>query len=532
MFKTLLKKQMLEIFKNFFYDSRKGKNRSKKGAILYIVFYALLMFGYLGGLFGFLAHSLANPLVSSDMGWLYFIIMGGIALVLGIFGSVFSTYSSLYMAKDNDLLLSMPIPVRYILLSRLMGVFLTSLLYTVIVLIPMTIMYLLAAPISFKSIIGPIVFSIDILLLVFILSTALGWVVAKISTKMKNKSMMTTVIALLGVGLYYVVYFRIFRSIESFILNIQSAEIDVHGGMSIIYNFGLTGCGAFVPMIVTTIVVIAALVLVFIILSRTFIKIVTTKTGSSKIKYREKKVQARSVGKALLFKELTHLKSSSGYMLNCALGTLLMPIAAIALLVKGSFLYEVLNDVFGNMNGALGIMALGLISMMTSMNDISAPSVSLEGKALWISKTIPIASLQFIKAKMWNHVVLTLPPALFIALVISFVLRVGLLAGVLLVLCTAATCFVQAMYGLFINIKRPNLNWTSEIVVIKQGFGVFLTIMSGWFFAILEFLSGLFLTPIIGALPIYAIWLVLTSVLAVLLYIWLRNKGTKIVEEL
>ena len=77
MFKTLLKKQMLEIFKNFFYDSRKGKNRSKKGAILYIVFYALLMFGYLGGLFGFLAHSLANPLVSVDMGWLYFIIMGG-----------------------------------------------------------------------------------------------------------------------------------------------------------------------------------------------------------------------------------------------------------------------------------------------------------------------------------------------------------------------------------------------------------------------------------------------------------------------
>ena len=35
-----------------------------------------------------------------------------LAIVLGAFGSVFNTYSSLYLAKDNDLLLSMPIPVR------------------------------------------------------------------------------------------------------------------------------------------------------------------------------------------------------------------------------------------------------------------------------------------------------------------------------------------------------------------------------------------------------------------------------------
>ena len=47
------------------------------------------------------------------MGWLYFAIMGLMAILLGAFGSVFNTYSGLYLAKDNDLLLSMPIPVRY-----------------------------------------------------------------------------------------------------------------------------------------------------------------------------------------------------------------------------------------------------------------------------------------------------------------------------------------------------------------------------------------------------------------------------------
>ncbi len=532
MFKTLMKKQMLEIFKGFFYDAKKGRNRSKKGAILYITLYALLLFGYLGGLFGVLAHSLAFPLVSANMGWLYFLIMGGIALVLGVFGSAFSTYSSMYMAKDNDLLLSMPIPVRYILISRLMGVFLTGLMFSIVVLIPMTIMYCLAAPFSLGTILGPIVLSIDIILLVFILSTVLGWVVAKISAKMKNKAMMTTVIALLGFGLYYVVYFRIFKTIGAFIDNIQSAEIDVHGAMVILYSIGMTGCGKAIPMLVTSAAVIAIMLGTYALLSKTFIKIVTTKTGSAKIKYKEKAVQARSVSSALLYKEITRLKSSSGYMLNCALSSLLMLIAAIALIVKGPVVYSVIIDVFGGLKGALGIMAMSAISMLTAMNDISTPSVSLEGKAIWISKTIPITSLQFLRAKMWNHILFTLPPAMLLSIVIAFVLKVGLLEGALIVICTAITCFVQAMFGLMLNLKRPNLNWTNEMVVIKQSLSIFLAMISGWMLALLQFLSGLFLTAALGANLVYAIWLVLLSLLALLLNRWLKTRGTRIVDGL
>ena len=40
---------------------------------------------------------------------------------MGAFGSVFNTYSSLYLAKDNDLLLSLPIPLRVIISSRLLS---------------------------------------------------------------------------------------------------------------------------------------------------------------------------------------------------------------------------------------------------------------------------------------------------------------------------------------------------------------------------------------------------------------------------
>lgn len=45
MLKTLLKKQMAEIFRNYFYDPKKNKMRSKGATIAYIALYALLMVG-------------------------------------------------------------------------------------------------------------------------------------------------------------------------------------------------------------------------------------------------------------------------------------------------------------------------------------------------------------------------------------------------------------------------------------------------------------------------------------------------------
>lgn len=61
------------------------------------------------------------------MDWLYFALMGLLAILLGSFGSVFNTYSGLYLAKDNDLLLSMPIPVNAIMGARLLSVYLLGL---------------------------------------------------------------------------------------------------------------------------------------------------------------------------------------------------------------------------------------------------------------------------------------------------------------------------------------------------------------------------------------------------------------------
>ena len=136
MLKLLVKKQLFEIFRSYFYDAKKNKARTKGATIGYIVMFVLLMVCLLGTMFGVLSNTMCGPLAEMGMDWLYFVIMGMMAVFLGAFGSVFNTYSGLYLAKDNDLLLSMPIPVRVIMTSRLLSVYLMGLMYSAIVILP------------------------------------------------------------------------------------------------------------------------------------------------------------------------------------------------------------------------------------------------------------------------------------------------------------------------------------------------------------------------------------------------------------
>ena len=111
MLKTLLKKQLLELNRSFFVSSKTGKSKSSRSAAFTIVLFILLMVFAIGGIFFYMSYMM-RPLITFGMSWLYFSIMGATAALFGVFGSVFNTYSSLYDARDNDLLLSMPIPVR------------------------------------------------------------------------------------------------------------------------------------------------------------------------------------------------------------------------------------------------------------------------------------------------------------------------------------------------------------------------------------------------------------------------------------
>lgn len=532
MLKTLLKKQLLELNYGFFYDQKKGKMRSKASSIVFIALYALLMIGFVGGMFGLFCTMVCGPLVEAGMGWFYFTIFGLFAIAMGVFGSVFNTYSGLYLAKDNDLLLSMPIPVRYLLTVRLAGVYLMGLMFSAIVILPAIVVYLFVAPFSVSALLGCIVLLAVISVVCLVLSCILGWAVAKISLKLKNKSFITVILSLVFIGAYYLVYFRATELLSSLVENAVVIGGKIKAAAYPLYVLGKTGEGDFGAMAAVILATAAVAAITVWVLSRSFIKIATSSGNTEKVKYRAHSVKQESVSSALLRKELMRFTSSANYMLNCGLGILMLVIAAVMLVIKGQAAYDVLSEFFGAENGVIAVLAAGAVCLIASMNDITAPSVSLEGKSVWISQSLPITPWQALRAKLDMHLLLTEIPTLLCTVCAAAALHLSVGESILVVILPMLYTLLFALIGLFADLKKPNLKWTNEIVPVKQNISAMFVIFGGWAYStVLIGLYFLFFSEVSAWIYLGAA-AVLTAAVSAILFRWIKTKGAKVFAAL
>ncbi len=530
----LIKKQFTELFRGFYYDQRKGRLRSKGAVIGFLVLYAVLIVGFIGGLFFTTASALCPRLTELGLGWLYFTIMALLGLVLGVFGSVFSTYSSLYLAKDNDQLLSLPIPVRHILVSRLLMVYLMGLLFSAAATVPAVIVYAMTCGVTAAALLGGLLYVLLVSLVVLLLSCVLGWVVAKLSLRFKNKSFLTVALSLAVIAIYYYFYFRAQEMLQALLANAADLGARFGGGWNPLFLLGRGAEGDLLRMLPVALVVLALTLLVWRVLEKSFLKIATASAATGKARYKGGAVKARSAAWALCGRELTRFSTNPNYMLNCGLGILVFVAGAVAILWKGAFLREALEGVFGALPGVVAVLSAAAVCLINSMDIITAPSVSLEGKNIWIAQSLPVTSRQVVFAKLRMQLVVTLPPLVFFVVCAAIALRLTLAESVpLLALSVLSDVFIGAE-GLWINLRKPNLSWTNEIVPIKQSFSVLLTMLIGWAHALLvvgPFLLFLGSAGVSGALYL-ALATLVTAALDALLLLWLRGRGAKIFEEL
>ena len=532
MIKTLLKKQLTEIFRSYFYDTKQNKARSKRSTIVYFIFFALVMVVMLGGMFTTVAGSMCAPLVDAGMGWLYFAIMGLISILLGVFGSVFSTYSGLYLAKDNDLLLSMPIPVRSIVTARLLGVLLMGCMYSAVVIVPAVIVYLVNVPFGFQRLAGCIVMMLVVAAVVLILSCLLGWAVAKISLKLKNKSIVTVLIALAFFALYYVGYFKAMGLIQDLVLNAAVYGERVKGSAYGMYLFGRVGEGDLTAMAVFAAASVALLMLVQRLLVRSFLGIATATGKTERVKYTARIVKERSQSAAMLAKEFSRLGSSPNYMLNCALGVAFIPAAGVVMLIKGSFFAELMDAVFEAREGCAFVIVCALLCMLSSMINTAAPSVSLEGKNIWIVQSLPVDPWEPLKAKLKVQLLLASPMLLFASVSSAVAMRTGAAQSAALIVCPQLFALLLACAELSMDLKKANLNWTSEIVPIKQNMNIVLQIFGSWGLCAVLAIVYLAVELPISSAGYVAIFSAIVGAAAISLLLWLRRRGARLFSAL
>lgn len=530
MLNTLLKKQILEINQSFFINKKTGKKRTYVASIVIISIFAIFMIFVVGGLFTLMS-LLLSPLIVKGMAWMYFLIAAGTAIIIGTFGSIFNAGSSLYQSKDNDLLLSLPIPAGYIIFARLAGVYMAGLMCSMVVFIPATIIYLIKTDITFTAVAGLVIFALVVSIFVFIFACILGLTAAKLSSRMKNKSLMTVVLTLLLMGIYYMLYFKANEIIKLLISNADAISSIIMLRARILYFIGDAAAGNMKLLAVVTLITVAILALVLCVISKTFISVATSSDSSACRVYKEKSIKVKNIKTTLLKKELCRFTSSSTYMLNCSIGSVFMLIASAVCVVRGDYIINTLSQIAVKNDFMPAAAAIG-ICMLMSANSITAPSISMEGANMWLLKSLPVTAKDILCAKLRLHLIFTDIPALICAVCACILIKPDAVTMLMIAATIIAYGTMSAAFGLIMNLKNPNFSWASETTAVKQNISVIIVIFGGWIVTALLAAIYFLISSIISAYVYLAACLVIFVSAASLLYHWVMTKGASILDHI
>ncbi|MDO4537502.1 MAG: hypothetical protein Q4B54_05015 [Coriobacteriales bacterium] len=532
MFSVLLKKQFGETFKYYFYDAKHNRMRSKLSIALWFALYVFLVVGLFGGMFTSLALALCANLAEADAAWLYFGLMGVAAILLGSFGSAFNSYATLYQAKDNDLLLSLPVTAGDVLGARLSVVYLLGTLYAATSVVPAIVVYQLIARPGLAVLLFGLVFLLIISVIVLCLGCLFGWVVARISLKVKHKSLITVLAAVAFMALYYVGYFIANEAIKDFIVHAADYAQGLRGSAYPLYLFGSVGAGKLAPTVLYIGVAGLMLALTWLLLSRSYFSIITTTERTEKTRYVERRAEQRTPFAALLTKEFSKFSSSPNYMLNCGIGILFMLVVGVAMLIQAPTIREVLSQMQPESLASIAVLVSGALCLMAASNDMAAPSISLEGRNIWLLQSLPVHPKLILRAKLTVQFILTAVPLAF--MVACFVFVVPLPPAL-----KSLVCLTPFAFALFISaaatalgVRLANLSWTNEIMPIKQGAAVGIALFGGWGTAILSVVPYFVLGSSINPQLYLGILVVLFVGAAALLLRWLDTTGAELFSAL
>ncbi len=526
MIKALLKKQFLETASFFFFSSKDNKKRSP---LAIFGFCALMVYavGASAVIFYQLAKSLCAPLVAGGLAWVYFAFSGLTAFGIGAIGSVFFVKAKLFEAKDNDLLLSMPIPAWAVIFTRMLSLYAFAFAFTALAWFPAVVEYSIVAGVQPLALVFSLVVALVLPLGELAVCCLLGWLIALVTAKARAKNILT----LAFFAVFMVAYFIIVGKINEYLTFIITNGEAVGNTLKKIYPFYLLGksaTGEGIATLIFSLIFTALFALVYLLLSKTFLTVAIFKSGERGAKGEIKSVKGRTPFTALFIRECKRLFSNPMIYLNCALGSVFL----LVLPVLALFNLDFLDTLTGFVGGDLSLLLCVIVCGVSAMNCITASSVSLEGESLWIVRSMPVCASTVLTAKLALHFLVTAIPAVLCASVLGIVLSVNIGWIVLEIVSALIFTALCAELGLVFNLKLPNLHWTSEISAVKQGMSPLLSMLANIgvtaFSVILYIALGKYMPPIAYLLCVLGVF----SVACAGLGIWLKKRGTLVFESL
>ncbi|MGN0806515.1 MAG: hypothetical protein ACI4MC_05700 [Candidatus Coproplasma sp.] len=475
MIKRLIKNEFIKVMR------LSGRTKDKKKGLGGFANYLILM-GLIGVLFAAMAFSMfmfmAPAFIQNGIGWLCFTYAAIMAIVFAVVGSVFMAQSQLYRAKDNDLLLSLPIPSKLILFCRMLPLYVQNFYFCFVILLPAYVAFCIAGGFSVLGLLFVVIDLLVIPLFTLTLCCLLGFIVAFIASRVKHSNILTVVLSIVLLAAYFALYTKMDIVLKAMMENGAQAASGIRVYAYPLYLVGRSAEGDWLGWLVTTAICTVLFGLLYLLLSKTYLGIITRKTAPSKAVYKQNMVKSRSLWRSLIGKESKRFFRSTAYLLNCGMGVILLLIATVYLIIWGRPLFAGLASSAPQLIDIIAPMVCLMICMISSMDGVTAPSVSLEGKSIAVLQSLPVEGFKPLFAKVIFHVIFNAPMAVICGIVAAVVLKASALGYIAFILMPVATNVLFGSLGLIFNLKKPMLDWDNETVVIKQSISVLFLMLS------------------------------------------------------
>ena len=489
--------------------------------LLYAYLGAVLLAASVGG-----AIFLGRVLVPLGFGQIYLAMFALVTFTLIFVISIFETKSELFECRDNELLLSMPIPTKSIVAARISVVLVYNYAFSLMFMLPSSIVYFVLSS-DIKGLFGGILATLLIPLPATALSALVGYLVALLAKRTKRNTLITVIFSLAFLAVYFFVYGRLMSGVMGSEGDITGAVIGVALALSPISVIG--GIVLLMPIETALFIAFVAIILVisYFLISRYYLSIITDTRGFGSVAYKAVKSERRAPVFAIAMKEMHRIFSSSVYLLNAGLGVIFRVVIGVFALVKASELREfitLLSTELGIAHHtlvAIGASAVG--AMLCVMDMFSASSVSLEGKSLWILRSMPISAKHVLLAKSLAHFMICAPATLISSVLILIAADATFGAAVLGVILPLLVCAIFAVFGTVINVAFPKLEFDNEAQPVKQSLAIFVDMMSQMLFVVLVAAGLVFLPIVVGtAWAIFIIVLANALIFTLLTFVMLK----------
>ncbi len=529
---SLIKACMTDNMQLFKIKSKSNKKSSK--VILPIILGFICMFSVWS-----YANMFMEPLVKIHAEYVLLSLFIMVSFFLTLIEGIYKASGLLFNCKDDDLLLSLPIKKSTVLFIRIFKFYVFELLYNSIFMLPAIIVYIRYVKVPFSFYVVSLFILLLLPIIPIIISSILGSIISRISSKFKFKNLAQTVTTVI---LLLVIFYFSFN-MQELINNFGEKANVINKFITKIYY----PCNAYVKMS-TNFKIGDLLLFIFINISLFIIAILGLSTRYFKINSNVKGVKTSTSKKdyaikrnrptiSLIKKELKKFISSPVFITNAGFGLVLFIIGIIyitlnfdkmtnSIIIEGSITLDEIKSY-------IPIILYSIICFTSFMTSITSSMISLEGKSFNILKSLPIKPMTIILAKVLMAVLVMIPLILIGDIILFVKFNFNILESLLIIIGTILLPLISETIGIIINLKYPKMDAENDTEVVKQSMSSMISVFLGMGISAIS-VFGLFYGIKIGLSNTLLLLLInlIFSILFIILMFYMNKKSVKLFNEI